>query len=123
MGTFRVSIEVGDLAGERFERLEALVDTGATYTWVPRTLLEALGVRPEEERPFVLADGRQVSYPISWIRVRIDGRAHPTIAVFGDPATEPLLGVFTLEGFGLAADPVNRRLLPVPALLKQRYWP
>ncbi len=28
------------------------------------------------------------------------------------------LGVFTLEGFGFAADPVNRRLLPAPALLK-----
>jgi hypothetical protein len=27
--------------------------------------------------------------------------------------------VFTLEGFGLAADPVNRRLVPVPGLLKQ----
>jgi hypothetical protein len=26
--------------------------------------------------------------------------------------------VFTLEGFRLAADPVNRRLVPVPALLK-----
>jgi len=29
-----------------------------------------------------------------------------------------LLGVFTLEGFRLAADPVNRRLIRVPALLK-----
>jgi hypothetical protein len=32
--------------------------------------------------------------------------------------SEPLHGVFTLEGFGLAADPVNRRLIPVPGLLK-----
>jgi hypothetical protein len=38
--------------------------------------------------------------------------------VFGDRDSEPLLGVFTLEGFGLATDPVNRRLLPVPGLLK-----
>ena len=41
-----------------------------------------------------------------------------SIAVFGDPGSEPLLGVFILEGFRLAADPVNRRLVPVPALLK-----
>ena len=61
MGSFRVQIEIGDLAGGRFENLEALVDTGATYTWVPRDLLERLGVRPDEERPFVLADGRQVT--------------------------------------------------------------
>jgi len=118
MGRFRVQIEIGDLAGGRFENLEALVDTGATYTWVPRDLLERLGVRPDEERPFVLADGRQVTYPVAWVQVRIDGRTQPTIAVFGDPTTEPLLGVFTLEGFGFAADPINRRLTPVPALLK-----
>lgn len=40
------------------------------------------------------------------------------IAVFGDSGAEPLLGVFTLEGFGLAADPVNRRLIPMSGLLK-----
>ncbi len=113
-----MQIEVGDPAGRRFDRLEALVDTAATYTWIPRDVLEHLGIRPEEERPFILADGRQVIYNISWIRVRIDGRTQPTIAVFGDRGSEPLLGVLTLEGFGLAADPVDRRLLPVPGLLK-----
>ncbi len=111
-------IEIGDPAGSRFEKIEALVDTGSTYTWVSREVLDRLGVRPVEERPFVLADGRQVTYPIAWIQIRMDGRTQPTIAVFGEPASDPLLGVFTLEGFGLAADPVNRRLVPVPALLK-----
>ena len=118
MGSFRVQIGIGDPAGDRFADVEALVDTGATYTWVPRNLLEQLGVRPAEERPFLLADGRQVNYPIAWVQVRIDGRIQPTIAVFGDPGSEPLLGVFALEGFAFAAHPVNRRLLPVPALLK-----
>lgn len=118
MGTFRVPIDIGDFAGHRFEGIEALVDTGATYTWVPRDLLERPGITPEEQRIFVLADGRQVPYAIAWIRVRVNGRAQPTIAVFGESGSEPLLGAFTLEGFGLAADPVNRRLIPVPGLLK-----
>lgn len=30
--------------------------------------------------------------------------SQPTIVVFGDPESEPLLGAFTLEGFLLAAD-------------------
>ena len=119
MGTFRVQVEIADPTGGWFDRVEALVDTGATYTWIPRDLLDRLAVQPEEERRFILANGREVSYPIGWIRVRIDGRSQPTIAVFGDPGSDPLLGAFTLEGFGLAADPVNRRLVPVPALLKQ----
>jgi len=118
MGGFRVQVEIGDPAGNRFDTIEALVDTGAPYTWVPRDPLERLGVRPEEEWPFVLADGREVSYAIAWIWVRLDGRTQPTIAIFGDPGSEPLLGVFTLEGFRLAGDPVNRRLVRVPGLLK-----
>jgi clan AA aspartic protease len=118
MGTFRVTVGIGGPEGPDFERLDALVDTGATYTFVPRDVLERLGIRPDEERLLVLADGREVAYPVAWIRVRIDGRTQPTIAVFGDAGTETLLGAFTLEGFGVAADPVNRRLVPVRALLK-----
>ena len=118
MGTFTHTLTLLSASGDARETVQALVDTGATYTWLPTDLLDRLGVRPEEQRPFVVADGREVSYGIAWIRIRIDGRTQPTIAVFGHPGSEPLLGVFTLEGFGLAADPVNRRLVPVPGLLK-----
>ena len=117
-GHFRVALQVGNRAGERFEPIEALVDTGATYTWIPRDVLTTLGVTPEEEWPFVLADGREVRYPVAWMLMRIGERTQPTIVVFGEPGSEPILGVFALEGFRLAADPVNRRLISVPGLLK-----
>jgi predicted aspartyl protease len=39
-----VEIEVGDPGAHRFERIDALVGTGATYTSLPRPLLDALGV-------------------------------------------------------------------------------
>ena len=117
MGAFREHVEIGDFAGDRFEEVEALVDTDATYTWVPRDLLARLGVTPEEERPFVLADGREVTYGVAWVRIRIDGRTQPSLCVFGELGTEPLLGVFTLEAFGLGVGPVNRRLIPVRGLL------
>src|SRR2546426_3056943 len=51
MGHFRVSVQVGRRGGERFASLDALVDTGATYTWVPRDVLDAVGAVPENERP------------------------------------------------------------------------
>src|SRR5262245_60531599 len=114
MGTFRVSIQVAGVA------IEALVDTGASYSWIPRDVLEGLGVQPDEVRVFVLADGREVRYPMAWVRVRLGERTQPTLVVCGDPGTEPLLGAFTLEGFGLGVDPVNRRLIPVPGLLKKQ---
>jgi len=59
---FRVAVQVGHQSGGRLVAVLALVDTGSTYTWIPRDVLDGLGVAPEEEWPFVLADGREVRY-------------------------------------------------------------
>jgi hypothetical protein len=40
-----------------------------------------------------------------------------TLVVFGDLDAPVLLGAYTLESLRLAADPVSRRLIPVPGLL------
>ena len=47
MGTFRITVEIADPRGQRFEAVEMLVNTGATFTKVPRDLLERLGVPVE----------------------------------------------------------------------------
>ena len=117
MGTFRVEIEVGDPGARRFERIDALVDTGATYTSLPRPLLDALGVTPHTRDSFLLADGRRVKRDIGRTWIRIGGNVEMTLVVFADPAGPALLGAYALEGLRLAADPVARRLVPVPGLL------
>ncbi|KRT69305.1 MAG: hypothetical protein XU15_C0012G0117 [candidate division NC10 bacterium CSP1-5] len=117
MGAFRVPIEIANVQGQRFEAVEALVDTGATYTMVPRAVLQGLGVVPEERWPFTLADGRTVEYDVAQIQVRLDGRRRYTVVVFGEDGAQCLLGVVTLEELRLGVDPVNRRLIPVPGVL------
>jgi len=117
MGKFRYAVEVGDFEGKRFEALEALIDTGATYTSVPMEILYDLGVHPQEERPFLLANGDRVLYGVAWVRLRIDGREEPSLVIFGDPGSQPLLGAFTLEGFALGVDAANQRLVPTPGYL------
>jgi aspartyl protease family protein len=117
MGTFRVEIEVGDPGGQRFERVDALVDTGAPYTSLPRPLLDALGVIPHARDSFLLADGRRVERDIGRTWIRIGGEVEMTLVVFADAAGPALLGAYALEGLRLAADPVARRLVPVPGLL------
>lgn len=117
MGTFRVAVEVGDPQGRRYERIDAVVDTGATYTSLPQPLLDALGVVPHARERFLLADGRRVDRDIGRTWIRIDDRTEMTLVVFADPGGPALLGAYALEGLRLAADPVGRRLLPVPGLL------
>lgn len=117
MGTFRVTVEVGDVPGQRFEAVEALVDTGATYTLMPQSLLRRLGVVPHTRASFLLADGSQMERDIGRTWVQLDGRREFTLVIFGDDAAQQLLGAVTLEEFRLAPDPVSKRLLPVPGLL------
>ncbi|MBI3456114.1 MAG: retroviral-like aspartic protease family protein [Candidatus Rokubacteria bacterium] len=116
-GTFRVPIEVGAPRGERWEPVEALVDTGASYTLLPASLLDRLGVTRVRRWPFELADGHTTEYDIGYALVRYDGESVPTIVVFGREDVAPILGAYTLEGLRLAPDPVRRRLIPVPGLL------
>lgn len=116
MSSFTVPIAVAASPEGPFEAFEAIVDTGAFYTWLPRSVLRHLGLRPTRTRQFGTADGRIILREITWISIRLDGEVQPTICVFGDEGTVPLLGAFTLEGFGLAVDPVNKKLLPIPTL-------
>lgn len=117
MGTFETTIEVGDAAGLRFERLEALVDSGATYLMVPKDILASSGCEAIERRPFSLADGHIEEYEVGIVSLRLNGRTLPAICVFGDDDSEALLGAVALESFLLAADPVNKRLIPVTGRL------
>jgi len=119
MGTFRVRIEIGDTAGERWETVEALVDAGATYAMVPAALLGRLGVTPHARDTFVLADGRRVEHDIGQSWIRVNGRAVVTLLVFAGPEATPLLGAYALEGLRFAPDPIGRRLVPVPGLLME----
>lgn len=116
MGTFSVTIELGDPQGRVWESIEALVDTGSTYTWVPRPVLERLGVRVEFQQEFETADGRVVERDMASTMVRWDSSTRPTLVVFGADGDAILLGAYALEGFSLAADPVNRRLVRVRGL-------
>jgi predicted aspartyl protease len=118
MGTFTVSVAVGDLSRRDWVDFEALVDASSTYSVFPRPALERLGIRAEERAPFVLADERRVFYEIGEARLRIDGRERFVVVVFGDPDVEPLVGATTLELFSLGVDPVAQQLVPVDALLK-----
>ena len=64
MGTFTVTVEVGDPQGQRFESVQATVDTGASDTLAPRAMLERLGVPVQGSWPFTMADDREIEYDI-----------------------------------------------------------
>jgi len=115
--TFSVQIQVGDLAGNLYVDVEALVDTGASDTVLPQAILRQLEIAPIDRSRYRLADGRIIEYDVGEARIRIDGSERTALVVFGPADTAALLGATTLELFHLAVDPVEKRLNPVPGLL------
>ena len=117
MGTFNWPIRLSSIDGQRTRDIEATVDTGAAYTTLPAPLLRELGVVPIGKRRLLLADGRRIEMNIGRAWVTIDGESEVTVVVFGWDNAPPLLGAYTLEGLGLAVDPLGQRLIPTHLIM------
>lgn len=120
MGVFKVNAWVWNpSAPEKKVLLELLVDTGATYTVLPESLLKSLGVKPFRVARLRLADNRILEKSLGEVGIEVEGyRASATPVVFGEEEVY-LLGSVTMEQLGLAPDPIAKRLKPVEALLMQ----
>jgi predicted aspartyl protease len=114
MGLFRTTIEIESLAqrGHRLPVPDTLVDTGSELTWVPRAILEVLGIEAQRKQAFLVADGRRVERDVGYALVRAGGTEAPDLVVFADPGDMILLGVRSLEGLNLRVDPVRKQLVP-----------
>jgi clan AA aspartic protease len=120
MGIFRTTVAVENPArpGVTSEVPNVMVDTGSEYTWLPRTVLEALGLLPIRTVRFVTADGRQIERAVSFGNVYAGGSSAPDILVFADAGDMVLLGARALEGMNLRIDILANQLVPagpVPA--------
>lgn len=116
MGTVTVTIGVGDPQGQRFEELEVEVDTGSTFTAVPKEMLERLGVAVMRTVQSELADGSHTPVEIGETAIRLEGQQLTTPVIFAEEGEASLLGVVTLEQALLAVDPVAGRLIPTIVL-------
>ena len=112
MGTFTHTITLVSDSGLT-ETVEALVDTGATFSAVPAEVLERLGVISHREVRLRLANGQLQDQRIGRLLAQIDGMQEGIICVFGQPGSPAVIGAHTLEAFLLGVDPVEQRLVPV----------
>ena len=117
MGTFTWPVRITGMDGGRSVEVEATVDTGAMYTMLPARTLRDLGVEPIGNRTFLIADGSSVAMEVGEARATIDGESVMTIVAFGEDNAPPVLGAYTLEGLGLAVDPVKQRLVPARLIM------
>lgn len=114
MGTFSVQVAIAHpQKPSRRQELSLLVDTGAAYTVVSQSVLEALGVRPTAKRAVTLADGREEVWDLAYVLISLAGEEAPTPCLMAPRDGRTLLGAVTLEQFGLGVDPLAKRLIPI----------
>ena len=94
----------------RARELEFLVDSGAIYSVVPRSILSEIGVAPIEVESFSLADLSQVKREVGEAAFTFEGRTRTSAVMFGEEGDAVLLGVMTLESLGLMLDPVKQEV-------------
>lgn len=119
MGTLRTTVGVENVSqkGGVRELPETMVDTGSEFTWVPRGVLESLGIKVQRRQGFVVADGRRVERDIGYAIVHAGGAATADDVVFGEENDFVLLGVRSLEGLNLRLDVVRKKLIDAGPVL------
>ena len=131
MGTFEVQIQIGrpqyeppsglatDVepsgypgAADWLETVTAVVDTGATHTILPTSLLEYLHIEPFPHKVQVtLGDNSIQEWALGMARIVYGSYDMPCYVIFGSEDVY-LLGATTLEAFGLTVDPIDPVLAP-----------
>ena len=118
MGSFSARLRVWNPnSPERVEEWQAMVDSGAAFSWMHRGRLERLGVEKLRRIGFRAIDG-SIERETAAVWVANNEFKAPDIMVMAEQTDMEVIGVHTIEGLGLAADPVQKKMIPtvMPAL-------
>src|SRR5437773_2545666 len=111
MGLTHVTVRIAPVSGSRKSFSgEFLVDTGAVDCLAPASALRRIGVKPEGNDSYEMANGDIVEYPYAYARIEFMGSSTIARVVFGPDHVEPILGVVALENTGIGIDPVTKTL-------------
>jgi clan AA aspartic protease len=117
MGLTKVTTKLTSLQAPQSSYEEIfLVDTGATDSLAPSDELEKIGVCREGKMTYELADGTLKEYSFGLARIEFMGEITAGRVIFGEPGSEPLMGVTALESAGMVVDPANQTLKRLPAI-------
>ena len=122
MGHVWVKAKLGDPERVNVIEVDALVDTGATLTVIPRDIARKLQLKPTGRSVVETGAGRlELERTRIWIELEGEGEVVP--ALISDIIDKVLIGVTALEVLGLQVDPLTGRLKKWTLLLYQLSTP
>ena len=119
MSVFRVSVVARNTKDESLVSppAEVLVDTGSELTWLPKDLLAEIKVAPVRKRSFSTATKQLITRETGYAILKAEGFETVDEVVFAEPSDMALLGVRTLEGFGVMVDNIAHRFVATTTLV------
>jgi predicted aspartyl protease len=119
MSLFKVNVTARNTKDESLitQPTEVLVDTGSELTWLPADLLSAINVTPVRKRSFTTATKQVVTRQTGYAILSAEGFETVDEVVFAEPGDMALLGVRTIEGFGVMVDNVAHRFVATTTIV------
>jgi len=91
--------------------IEVVVDTGSLLSWLPKKELLNIGITSECKKRFVMANKQTIERDIGYAILTAEGYATSDEVVFAEDTDMSLLGVRTIEGFGVMVDNIGHRFV------------
>ena len=119
MSLFRVNVVARNPKDEALATpsIEAIVDSGSELTWLPGDVLRSVGITPRRRRLFATATQQKVERDVGFAIVAAEGYETIDEVVFAEPTDGNLLGVRTLEGFGVTVDYIAHRFVATATIV------
>ncbi len=118
MSLFKVNVVALNPSDQQKQTLplEVLVDTCFELTWLPANTLSQIGIARLRKRNFQTATKQTVERDVGYAILRAEGFETIDEVVFAEPGDMNLLGVRTLEGFGVIVDNIAHRFVATNTL-------
>ena len=119
MSQFKVNVVTRNPKDESLvsQPTEVLVDTGSELTWLPRDVLNGINIKPVRKRNFTTATKQIVTRETGYAILSAEGFETVDEVVFAEPSDMALLGVRTLEGFGVMVDNIAHRFVATTTIV------
>ena len=118
MSVFKVNLSAINPKEEhrRTPSIESLVDTGAELSWMPKQVLLDIGIHSRGKKRFTTASGQVVERDFGYAILSAEGYQTNDEVVFAEKGDLTLLGVRTLEGFGVMVDNIGHRFVATTSI-------
>ena len=97
--------------------VEVLVDTGSELTWLPADVLASAKISPLRKRAFLTATKQKVERQVGYAILRAENYETIDEVVFAQSGDMHLLGVRTIDGFGVMVDNICHRFVATTTLV------